>query len=838
MSGCTFDRLEKTMLNLLKTEVVMVLLVALAAGQSSSSAEKRASSLPSKLSQPGKSASSSASAPDASTKSSDFEKNLSQSVIDNTTDPDDHVRCFFTVKQLMDLQPIPGVAKLTEADESRVLTGLVTAVRDANEKDLSRSQKAQFIARLTEDPDKLDGKLIGKTPGEALATIMDALYKITSASKDEIAGAAITSAEANGGADFAKHVRKKLYDPNTSWYRAGDAAATSDRLAALVGQVPDELAAEEAQAASQTAADLRNRSAAVVGAADSRDKVEQAAMEIAKLNGGDAFSREVEERLKATNSNWYKPKDPKGTLSGAASVVERIPQEKGASKDYSTVVSKVTNDASSDGQTDLSSVVDKARSDLNKLARPEDIGCAYQILSWNDARLWFGRSVANEFVAVQITVRNMNKQEEFILHNAMLSVRTDINGALGQYYEGVDKLGVEAHNNAGESLTARGIVGNSISAATTLLSALQPIVNVGNFSNAVAAFNGGVPKGWAALEPDHQKDQLLMIANSGFSASDGFKTVVPKSSTATFYTWFPAKPFLEGWWTQKCARDVAGVNPNRSSTSPQVGVDSEWARDLCKNTPASTWETIPYKKWSSISDQLFRDLSLAVIAGMHVREDSKNKASITDLKCPKDSQGRLDLSKASSNGTLSCDVSGENMDKVTKLRLENAGNLVDPARPDGVISEVSSDNTGAKVAFNTSDLNAAPGDSYNVFSVGKDGTENATGQKVYLKHDAPKLTKVDPSSLDLGKKPPDNLSLTGTNLDTLKNVCLKGPSSETKTVKVSDAKSTQATVDVSSAGLTQGDWQIYVEECPVASASKEFLLLKVTAAKAQAGKAR
>jgi hypothetical protein len=758
------------MFNFLRTWVVIILLGVLSAGQSSTNAEKHVSSPPAKGSQPGKSIGADES--DTFAKSSDFEKNLSQNVIDNTVNPDDHVRCFFTLKQLMDLQPIPGVAKLTEADESRVLTGLVTAVRDASEKDLSRSKKERFIARLTEGPDKLEDMLVGKTPGEALATIMDALYKITNASKyeiaskDEIVSAAVMSAEANGGADFAKYVRKKLYDPSKSWYRAGDAVATSDQLAALIEQVPDELAAEKSRAASQTASDLRNQRTTVIGSADSRDKVEQAAMEIAKLNGGNAFSLEVQERLKSANSNWYKPRDPKGTLSGAAGIVEKIPQEKDASKDYSAVVSKITSDASSDGQTDLSSVVDKARSDLNRLARPDDIGCAYQILSWNDARLWFGRSVANDFVAVQITVRNMNKEEEFILHNAMLSVRTDINGALGQYYEGVDKLGVEAHNNAGESLTARGIVGGSISAATTLLSALQPIVNVGNFSNAVAAFNGGVPKGWAALEPDHQKDQLLMIANSGFSASDGFKTVIPKSSTATFFTWFPAKPFLEGWWIQKCARDVAGVNLNRSSTSPQVGVDAEWARDLCKNTPASTWETIPYKNWSSISDQLFRDLSLAVIAGMHVREDSKNKASITDLKCPEDAQGRLDLSKGSSNGTLSCDVSGENLDKATKLRLENAGNLVDPARPEGVISEVSSDNTGAKVTFNTADLNAAPGDSYNVFSVGKDGTENATGQKVYLKHDAPKLTKVDPSTLDLGGNFLDKLSLAGMNLDT------------------------------------------------------------------------
>jgi len=749
---------SKIMLTFVKHCVVIVLMAALASSQSSPRTEKRAGRSSSPANKPEESTSAGTPPQDTPAKPSDFEKNLSQSVIDNSTDPDDHVRCFFTVKQLMELQPIPGVAKLTVYDESHVLTGLVTVIRDANEKDLTRPQKAKFVAELA---DGLGGNLVGKTPGEALATIMDALYTVTKnvpvRTPLEIAQVTVDSAK-SGPPEFAARVARKVNDPNASWRRAVDAAAASDQIAALVMDVPTELANERSSTALPTAED------------------QAAAVKTAEV---------------AHNS----------------------------------------------GPIDLSSVVDKARSDLNKLSRPNDVGCAYQILSWDDASLLFGRSVANDFIGVQITVRNLNKQEEFIVHNAMFSVNTDINGALGQYYEGEDKLAVEGHNSSGESLTRHGIVGNSISAAAALLSTLQPIVSVANFSNAVAAFNGGVPTGWAKLEPDHQKEQLTFIANNGFSASDNFKTVVPKSSTATFYTWFPVKPFLQGWWIQKCAQEVAGVNPSYSITSPEVGVDLKRAQGLCQTSPVTKWERMLYKKWTPISDQLFRDLSRAVVAGMHVREDSKNKASITDLKCPKDSQGRLDLSKASSNGTFSCDVSGDNLDKVTKLRLENAGNLVDPARPDGVISEVSGDNTSARVAFNAPDLNAAPGDSYNVFSVGKDGTENATGQKVYLKHDAPKLTKVDPSSLDLSKQPLDKLTLTGTNLDTLKNICLKGPNSETKTVKVSNAKSTQATADLSSAGLTQSDWQIYVEECPVVGTSKESLKLTVTAtAKVQAVK--
>jgi hypothetical protein len=641
-----------------------------------------------------------------------------------------------------------------------VLTGLVTTIREADEKDLTLQQRAQFVADLA---DGLGSKLIGKTPGEALATIMDALYKITVPSRVDIERKTVESAKVNGPPEFASALEQKLSAPTANWYKAGDPAATSQQLSALVMSVPTELATKRSPAAAPTQADT-----------DAAKKTAEAGSEL---------------------------------VNSAANLK-------------------------------TGELVDKARSDLNKIARPQDIGCAFEIMSWNNARLMFGRSVANDFIAIQVTVRNLNPQEEFIVHNAMFRVDTDIHGALGQYYEGVDKVGVEAYNNAGEALTRRGLVGNSITAAGALLGVLQPIVNVTNFSNAVAAFNGGVVPGWKTLSPDHQKEQLLAIANYGFSATNNFKTVIPKSSAATFYTWFPVKPYTKGWWIQDCAQDIAGMKKtdngndsdkgenkpqqeNQNEHRPELGVDLHRAQDFCREVPSSAWKDLSYQKWSSISDQLFRDLSLVIVAGIHVREDSKSKASITDLKCPKDAQGRLDLSKSSSNGTFGCDVSGENLDKVTKLRLGNAGNLVDAARPEGVISEASNDNSTAKVAFNTSDLNAAPGDTYNVFVVGKDGTETATSIKLYLNKTTPTLSEVNPSTIELGKSPL-TLTFKGTNLDKLKNLCFKPSSGDNKSVKKPDSQSsaTQMTVDVSSAGLAQGDWQIYADECPADSGSK------------------
>jgi hypothetical protein len=455
-------------------------------------------------------------------------------------------------------------------------------------------------------------------------------------------------------------------------------------------------------------------------------------------------------------------------------------------------------------------VADSARSTLNAFAKPMDIGCAYQVLSWKEASLLFGRSVADDFIAVQVTVRNLNAKEEFIVHNAMLSVDTDINGSIGRYFEGVDKIGVEAYNKAGEPLTPRGIVGNSIAAASVALSVIQPMVGMTNFSNAVAAFNGGVVPGWQKISPDSQKEQLLLIANNGFTATYNTKTVVGKSGAATFYTWFPAKPFLQGWWLQDCAKNVMSVRaPN--TAAPQLGISFAAAQDVCRSTPAESWKTYRYKDWSPIADQLFRELSLAVVAGIHVLEESKQKPVVTDIQCPKDAAGNVDLSKPS-NGMITCRVTGDNLNKILKLKLENAKNAADIARPEATITPTS-DESAIDANFQVSDLAKAAGGTYNVFAVGKDGTETATGKNIFLNSSAPLVSAINPTSVDLAK-PPTQINFTGSHLDKLTKLCFStGSASGGQTASVTSGSATQASVPLSSLKLTEAAWNIYLGDC-------------------------
>jgi hypothetical protein len=93
----------------------------------------------------------------------------------NPSDPDDHVPCFLTLKQLNDLQPISGVPYISEADQSGIMAAVAKAIDSASTDSLTQPQKLEFLIQLDQ---KFGNKLIGKTPGEALTTIMVALYQI------------------------------------------------------------------------------------------------------------------------------------------------------------------------------------------------------------------------------------------------------------------------------------------------------------------------------------------------------------------------------------------------------------------------------------------------------------------------------------------------------------------------------------------------------------------------------------------------------------------------------------------------------------------------------------
>ena len=69
---------------------------------------------------------------------------------------------------------------------------------------------------------------------------------------------------------------------------------------------------------------------------------------------------------------------------------------------------------------------------------PKDVSCSMSILPWDETHKAFGRTVADTYLAIQIVVRNLNGDNEFLIHDAEFAV--DANSAqLARFQVGHEK---------------------------------------------------------------------------------------------------------------------------------------------------------------------------------------------------------------------------------------------------------------------------------------------------------------------------------------------------------------------------------------------------------------
>jgi hypothetical protein len=69
---------------------------------------------------------------------------------------------------------------------------------------------------------------------------------------------------------------------------------------------------------------------------------------------------------------------------------------------------------------------------------PKDVSCSMSVLSWDETHKALGRTIADTYLVVQVTVRNLDPNNEFLVHFAELAV--DANGArLSRFQVGHEK---------------------------------------------------------------------------------------------------------------------------------------------------------------------------------------------------------------------------------------------------------------------------------------------------------------------------------------------------------------------------------------------------------------
>jgi hypothetical protein len=503
-------------------------------------------------------------------------------------------------------------------------------------------------------------------------------------------------------------------------------------------------------------------------------------------------------------------------------------------------------------------VAGAAQATLATVQRPPDIFCSTTILSYETMRKAFGETMADEYLGVQVVVRNLNANQEFLVQSALFKVDSDINGRIGKYFTGVDKMTAREYMLASRDLGKRNLAVHVAQAAGSILSSVATFTGPG-VKLASGGVNGGLISALTTVLPDHNTEQLKLIDDEGFSNSRTDRTVVPKSGTAEFVIFVSSKEFEEGWWTQDCAQNevirvtkssqgpapsdtqiascIGNLNratPDPKCVSAEISIDLGAAREVCEDALSKAGELVKgtdstdstleyykpkgvdYQHWSGRSLSLFRELSLAVVAGTHVNESTDTTPSLTKIDCPVDDKGDLKLDSAK---TLTCSLTGTNLDKVAQLKLRNAQDKTDiGTATGGVTTTTSGDSKSTSVGFQTADLQKLTASAYSVSTVTPAGVETETDQILHLSN-GPSLTEVSPSPINQADLLKKTVTLTGYMLDKLKNICLAtGAATAGLTVSVADSNETPATkrtLDFSKVQkpMANGTYTIYLDAC-------------------------
>ncbi len=228
-----------------------------------------------------------------------------------------------------------------------------------------------------------------------------------------------------------------------------------------------------------------------------------------------------------------------------------------------------------------------------------DVGCSQSLLSWDETRDIFGTRIANTYVAVQVTIRNLNPSEEFLMHDVQIALDAStlpINVTFGQsnlnqthFVAGRDRMLVRGVAMVGQQMDHRNFLIRIAEVLGDLTLSSATLAGRAHFIDGVSIFRSVLIPGLKSVYPDLTIDQLNRLNDLAFSSSSAYKIVVPKSGSVPFVTFLPAKIF-------------AGV-PTASGAK----------------SGGNAWQ---YRKWTQEQMLLLQESLYVVFAGAHVVEDT------------------------------------------------------------------------------------------------------------------------------------------------------------------------------------------------------------------------
>jgi hypothetical protein len=663
----------------------------------------------------------------------------------------DYVPCEFTTAQLLQLRAAPESALLTDSDSESLKTSVINAARSSGDsKPLAQAVADLFISTIAIE------NFTGLTQTQALAVIVSDYSEISS-----------------------------LRIPPEIIKRAGDEA-----VAAFKTNVAHALG--------------RYNPAASTSSSSNFSRI------IARFEADTTNNFDLIQELRIES------KVQKAPVGGNAAVSSPGESNRGVAEN-STVDASASAQALTDiqdlggGQSDI---VDAARSQSANLLRPKDVFCSMSILSFKETRSAYGSLVADNYIAVQVAVRNLNEKYEFQIHDAELAVDSDPSGRHGRFFSGSDRRIVRSFAVAQQSFDTRNLTVNTAQAVGALLSTISPIFG-GSLADAVGVLTGAAIPGLGKVWKDQSTDQLNLLNDTALAPGTG-GTSVPRHGVTIFVMFVPSIFYDEGWWTLECAnktylatgRDGAfipfGQRPGQVGLdfdkilepcigNPQTGVGQSPPLESYKNEPrggagtktveeedvfagampgnSKPWpknaRTLPFKRWPGSTLAIFRELSFVTVSGVHTVEESELQSSASKLSCTPDFDAKGNVTF---NGIdpIVCVLSGQNLGTITKLRLRNASDPSDLL--DVAMNPTSGDPSSGTVKFNAAELAKLKGAAYNVLIVDKKDTETKTSVAMHFLTTLNPV-KITPDSLNMDTVD-QKVTIVGSHLDAVTSVKL------------------------------------------------------------------
>jgi hypothetical protein len=406
---------------------------------------------------------------------------------------------------------------------------------------------------------------------------------------------------------------------------------------------------------------------------------------------------------------------------------------------------------------------------------PGDVSCSMSILAWKETSDIFGRRVANTYVGVQVTVRNLNTKNEFLIHDIQVAIDTGIDrDEFGRFQAGRDKLLVRAVAQRGQSEDRRNLVVNSLQAAGAIASS-GSIVGSADFKTAVAVFQGAFIPGFSTIFPDHTVDQLNHINDLVFSASSTSKVLVPVQGSVPLVTFIAEKPIeqLPFAWCGYTGRKSRFARLRQyceldDANAYMIGRRGKPLEMSNSQSEFEVWDDLPYRDWKAAALEMLQKRAFVVIGGVHIQELTAPEPKINNLTCPLLADGSVDLSKAT-NGVSICSVTGVGLDKVASVVLEKGTDKVS-----GKIKPAT-DGNSASIEFDTTALASSSG-VYSLYLV-ESGTasQNSNAEvdssKTVQLSKQPVITGIEATSVYIGAATAA-LAVDGLNLDLVNDISL------------------------------------------------------------------